>query len=116
MKKSLTLISLACLLFAGCAGSGKPKDDKAAMQPSTPEQAAAAEKKREAKERPPVKVGPDIIVEKEAAQIWPLLIKVEDWGSLITKSTKPSPAPASAPEPSSNGSMKKRASRARSSA
>jgi hypothetical protein len=95
MKRPFVALSLACLLAAGCATSSKPKEGAAA--PSASDVALANEKAREAKEKPPVHIGPDIIVENDPAVIWPFLIKVEDWGTWMPKVTKVDPGAGLSP-------------------
>lgn len=95
MKKILTLLFAASLALSACAGSGKPKASDAT--PASPEKTVAAEKARVAKEKPPVRIGPDIIVDKPVADIWPILIKVEDWGSWMSKVTKVEPGAGLSP-------------------
>jgi hypothetical protein len=98
MIRNLLTVSLACLALAGCAASGKAGKNESVAGPENPQVAAlAAQRKRESKERPPVKIGPDIIVEKDVSLVWPLLIKVEDWGSWMSKVTKVEPGAGLSP-------------------
>jgi hypothetical protein len=93
--KSAALLACLCLAFvSACAGGGKPKETPVH---GSVEATVAAEKKRQAKVRPPVRIGPDVIVEKELAPIWDILVKVEDWGSWMSKITKVEPGAGLSP-------------------
>jgi hypothetical protein len=81
-------IPLIAMFCAACASSPKTKANAAPANPSDPVVAMAQEKAKEAKDRPPVKVGPDVIVQQGVEAIWPLLSKVDDWGTWMSKVTK----------------------------
>ena len=98
MKKTFLLLSAFAFFIGACAGGGKIKSDPAdAASPNTPAKALLAEKNREAKEKPPVKTGTDVIVDADPDVIWPILIKVEDWGSWMSKVTKVEPGAGLSP-------------------
>lgn len=94
MKILVSLTCLSALFVSSCAASGKPKE---AAVDGSPAASLAAENKRQAKVRPPVKIGPDAIVDKELAVIWGILVDVEDWGSWMTKVTKVEPGAGLSP-------------------
>jgi len=95
MKFGFLNLALAVLLAAGCASADKPKEARTA--PATPAEAAAMLKKKEAKEHPPVKIGPDVIVDKEVGLVWPILTQIDDWGAWMSKVTKVEPGAGLSP-------------------
>lgn len=91
MKTPIVLLGALCLIASGCA-SPKPK-----AAAGTPAAAQADEETREAHDRPPVSIGPDIIVPNDPSVIWPFLINVGDWGTWMTKVTKVEPGAGLSP-------------------
>jgi hypothetical protein len=88
MKKNILCLAMAGLICAACASTSKPKAAAAPADPNDPAVALASERMKEAKDRPPVKVGPDVIIPQGVEAIWPLLSKVDDWGTWMNKVTK----------------------------
>jgi hypothetical protein len=94
MKQFSAAVALLAFL-QGCAGPAKAVDKN--VSPMNAAAVAGAEKARQAKEKPPVQVGTDVIVEQKIDLVWPILIKVEDWGSWMPKVTKVEPGAGLSP-------------------
>jgi hypothetical protein len=93
MKRPIVLMALLGIFLGSCA-SPKPKTN-AAVDPM--QAAQDAEKIREERDKPPVRIGPDIIVSNDPSVIWPFLSNVEDWGTWMSKVTKVLPGAGLSP-------------------
>lgn len=81
MKRHYLAFAALALILSSCAAP-KPQ------QPQTPEaEAQAKEEAREEKDKPPVRIGPDVIVAQDPATIWSYISKVNDWGTWCPKVT-----------------------------